>query len=705
MLNEAVILHSLPGRTRLRVQSPLRPVMIECFFRSLPGVHAASYTKETGTVLIYHDTSLSLREIMKYLKACIRNEKEKRQTSWKQYAAIATCTFIFAAHWIMGRNPAFWAFRPLLHKITVATAVLSTLQVIKDGIWNVIRHGKANANTLTAASIFASIYTRNPVSALVITIMSTISEMLSEHTSEKTKNYIRSVLELDTKYAWCVNETGIEEKVSIEDIKAGDTIVVFMGEKIPADGKVSEGYGVVDESAITGEYMPKEVTCQSHVYAGTILQSGQLKIHVEKAGDDTAASRIIHLLEEAQEKRAPIQHLADMLAERMVPVSFGLSLLTFLLTRDVNRAMNMLVIDFVCGIKLSTATALYASIGKAAKKGAIVKGSHHVEQMAQVNTVILDKTGTITEGSPVVQQVIPCEGYDKEEVIRLAAAAERNSSHPIADAILKQAQEWRLDIPNRDGESQVETVVGKGIRTFLNGKPIVVGSLRFMTELKVNIEQLVQKLERDENIIYVAYNQTLIGIISIFDKVRAGMHRAVQELRQYGVSEVVMLTGDKRAAAREMSRRLNLDWYHAEALPEDKATYVKQYRRNSTVMMVGDGINDAPALAYANIGVTMGAKRTDIASEASDIIITSDNPEMLSELVGLSKRTMQIIKQNFFATFFINGAAILLGALGIISPVVGAAIHNAATIGVVANSARILWKGDLHHGTKVLYSA
>ena len=441
------------------------------------------------------------------------------------------------------------------------------------------------------------------------------------------------------------------------------------------------------------------------MYGGSILQDGHLVVLVEKVGDDTAISRIVKLLEEAQEKKAPIQHMANHLAEKMVPVSFGLALVTFLLTRNVNRTLNMLVIDFVCGIKLSTATALYASIGKAAKMGAVVKGSNHIEEMAKLNTVLLDKTGTITEGTPFVQQVVPCEGYNQEEVIRLASAAEKNSSHPIADAIIRQAKEWNIEIPIRDDHAKVDNIIGKGILTSLQGKQVVVGSLRFMKELKIKMDHFVQKLAKDENFIYVAYDQTLIGVISIFDRIRVGMDRAVQKLRQHGIQDIVMLTGDKKTVARLLPRSLRLNAYHAETLPEDKAKFVKQYKQNRTVMMVGDGINDAPALAHAHIGVTMGRKRTDIACEASDIMITSDNPKVLPELVGLSKKTMNIIKQNFVVTFLINGGAIILGALGIISPVAGAAIHNATTIGVVLNSARILWMGDEKFETQILSSA
>ncbi|QGQ45696.1 heavy metal translocating P-type ATPase [Metabacillus sediminilitoris] len=705
--NTVRIEHSLPGRTRFYISKVIEPGQIECWLRSFPGVRSAVYTQMTGSILVYHDLEISLVKLRQFIFSFLKinNPSEWLSSVWKQIAPIVSSITMFVANWYIQKSPASIMWKHTFHLGAMVTAIATSFNVIKDGILNLFKEKKGNANTLTAASIFASLYIGNPGSALVITIMSTISELLTEYTSQQTKQYIHSVLELDTCYAWKVNEEGIEEKVSLEEIQVGDRVVVFTGEKIPADGVVIEGYGTADESSITGEYMPKELKKDECVYAGSVLQNGHLIVIVEKVGDDTAISRIVKLLEEAQEKQAPIQNIADTLAEKMIPVSFGLALLTLLLTRNVNRSMNMLVIDFICGIKLSTATALYASIGRAAKKGAIVKGSHHIEEMSKLTTIILDKTGTITEGAPVVQHVIACEGYQQEDVIRFAATAEKNSSHPIADAIVKQASKWGIPIPMRDNNAQVETVVGKGISTFLDGKQIFVGSLRFMNESKIKVDHFLHKLEKDENVIYVAYDQTLIGVVSIFDKIRSGMHRTVQHLRKQGIDDIIMLTGDKRTVAREMARRLRLNWYHAEALPEDKATYVKHYGKRGSVMMVGDGINDAPALAHADVGVTMGAKRTDIASEASDVIITSDNPEMLSELVGLSRKTMNIIKQNFIVTFAINGLAILFGALGIFSPIVGAAIHNAATIGVVINSARILWTGDESNESKVLCSA
>lgn len=696
MYHAVRLVHSLPGRTRFHLNSSLKPALIEYLIRLLPEVNSASYNRVTKNVLIYHQPTLTVHSLKKYLKQLsLQSEEEQVRASsfnWRKILPVVACTTVFLANWYIQKKPFPLFVKTLLNRLANITPIVTSFNVIKDGTMSVVKERKANANTLTAASIFASLFTKNPGSALVITIMSTISELLTEYTSEKTKEYIHSIMNLDITYAWKVNENGVEEKVELSQVQQGDTIIVFTGEKIPVDGTVSIGQGTVDESSLTGEYMPKEKYDGQQVFAGSILQQGQLTILVGKVGKDTALSKIVQLLEEAQEKQAPIQNLANELSEKMVPVSFGLALITLLLTRDLNRAMNMLVIDFICGIKLSTATALYAAIGKAAKNGAIIKGSNYIEDMSHLETIILDKTGTITEGKPVVQQVIPFEGFEQEEVIRLAAFAEKNSTHPIANAIVNQAKEWKVDIPARDKSTKLDMIIGKGISTFLHGKQIAVGSLRFMKELKIQMNDYIEK-HKDENFIYIAFDKKLIGMISIYDRIRSGMHRAVEELRLQGVKDIVMLTGDKRKVAKEMANRLNLNWYHAETLPEDKARFVKQYRRNSTVMMIGDGINDAPALAHANIGITMGGKRTDIACEASDIIVTSDNPEVLPQLVRLSKKTMNIIKQNFFATFLINGSAILLGILGVISPISGAAIHNAATIGVVINSARILWGG------------
>ena len=304
------VVHSLPGRTRIHLNSSLRPELIEYFIRSLPCIHSASYTPETGNVLIYHHPMLSLYTLKRSLRVFVEKSVEKIE-HWKKFMPIAACGAMFLANWYIQRSPFSPLVKMAVHRAAGVTGILASIGEIKDGIRSLIKNRKANANTLTAVSILASIYLGNPGSALVITMMSTISERLSEYTSQKTKEYIHSVMELDTTFAWKVNEQGIEEKVALDQVQVGDTVAVFTGEKIPVDGVVIQGHGTVDESSITGEYMPKEIGKAEKVYGGSILQNGQLVVLVEKVGDDTAISRIVKLLEEAQEKKAPIQNMAD----------------------------------------------------------------------------------------------------------------------------------------------------------------------------------------------------------------------------------------------------------------------------------------------------------------------------------------------------------------------------------------------------------
>jgi cation-transporting P-type ATPase C len=702
MINNFTILHRLSGRTRIKVYTDTPSAVIESYFRFVPLVYSASYSVETKSLLLYHDPRISWKDIIQHIKRSRFSQKRKSSETKNDQSQMKKNIFrislgigavlldlMFPSRLMTSGISKFSNFSAL-------AALLSSTEVIKNGINSLLKERRANTDTLTSTALLSSILKGSPKSALVISIMSSVSELLTDYTVFRTRNHVRNMLKLDVSYVWKVNATGNEVKLPIQNIQTGDHIAVFQGEKIPVDGKIIEGLGSVDESSITGEYIPKEVYKEKYVYAGSILKVGQLKVQVEHIGDETAVARIIHLIEDAQSKQAPIQSITDRISEQLVPISFIMAALVYLTTRNWNRVLNMLVIDFVCGLKLSTATAISASIGKAAQKGILVKGGQYIENLAEVDTLILDKTGTITEGRPVVDSVFPCEGFSKKDVIRYAASAEEHSSHPIAEAISKEAELLEVDIPEHD-HSQIKSYVGRGIRAVIDKAPVLVGNLSFMEESKVNLSSLKtvnDGIIKGENVVYISYNDHLAGIISIQDQVRSGMKRAVHQLRRQGIDEIVMLTGDKNYAAQSISASLSLDAYQAEALPNDKAAFVRQYRpKNNTVMMVGDGINDAPALAYADIGVTMGRKRTDIAVEASDIIITSDNPQTIPEIIGLSRRTMKIIHQNFAVTLLVNSSALLLGAIGIISPVIGAAVHNGATIGVVLNSSKILFLG------------
>ena len=417
---------------------------------------------------------------------------------------------------------------------------------------------------------------------------------------------------------------------------------------------------------------------------------------VEKVGKDTSLAQIIHLVEEAQTRRAPVQNFADKMANMLVPVSFIGAAIIYGATKDWQRVLNLLFIDFSCGLKLSTATAISAAIGVAAKQGILIKGGNYIENLSNVDTVVLDKTGTITIGVPQISHIETREGVSKKEIILSAASAEMHSVHPLAVAIQKYVKDNDWQTPPHDSS---ETVVARGMKAIVppfeefSGGDILVGSRRFMDEEGVTGVPAVVDKTWGKNILFVAKDGEYMGFLTIQDPVRPGMKKTLNRMRRIGVDEVVMLTGDSKEVAADVAHAMDIDGYHAEILPEDKANYVMELQKRGNVMMVGDGINDAPALAFADIGVSLGGQKTDIAAESAAITIRSEDPGKLFNALQIGQRTMEVINQNFTATILVNSTAMLLGALGKISPLWAAVIHNTATLAVVLNSARILGPG------------
>ena len=381
------------------------------------------------------------------------------------------------------------------------------------------------------------------------------------------------------------------------------------------------------------------------------------------------------------------------MANMLVPVSFIGAAIVYGATKDWQRVLNLLFIDFSCGLKLSTATAISAAIGVAARKGILIKGGNYIENLAHIDTIVLDKTGTITMGTPQIQQIVTAEGVDEKELILLAASAEMHSVHPLAVAIQKYVKANHWTTPSH---SDSETIVARGMRAIVpdfegyTGGEILVGSRRFMQEQAVTgLPELTDK-QNGKNLLYISRNGAFLGTLAILDPVRPAMKKTLNRMRRLGIDEIVMLTGDSKEVAAEVARNLDIDSYHAEILPEDKANYVMKLQKRGDVMMVGDGINDAPALAFADIGVSLGGNKTDIAAESAAITIQSEDPAKLYDALAIGRQTMGIINQNFTATIIVNSAAMILGALGRISPLWAAVIHNTATLAVVMNSVRIL---------------
>nr|WP_231038521.1 cation-translocating P-type ATPase [Pectinatus haikarae] len=601
--------------------------------------------------------------------------------------------------------PQFYISMRLLRS---AFVLFSARKIIHDGFNSVVKDREANADTLTATAVIASVIAGKPESSLTLLSLSNAAEMLTSYAAERARKHISDLLSLDQQFTWRIDTDGVERRTAIEDIRPADRICVHLGEKICIDGIVTEGSAAVDQASITGESQPAMKHKNSRVYAGTVVQNGSLTILVEKVGDDTSIARIVHLVEEAQTRRAPVQNFADRMANMLVPVSFIGAALVYGVTRDWQRVMNLLFIDFSCGLKLSTATAVSAAIARAARQGILVKGGNYIETLADIDTVVLDKTGTITLGIPQIAAIHTTGEVTEKELLLLAGSVEMHSIHPLAVAIQKYIKDKKWEAPPH---ITTETVVARGIRGLVDdfadgsGGKIIVGSRRFMRE-----ENVVNYNEIDEfrhtsgsSVVYIARDDKFIGCLEINDPIRPQMKRTLNQLRRRGVDEIVMLTGDTEEAAKEVALKMDLDSYYAEVLPEDKADIVRHLQKNGRVLMVGDGINDAPALSFADVGVALGGRRTDIAVESSDITINSDDPSKLMEITQIGDDTMNMIRQNFTATITLNSIAMVLGALGRINPLVAAIVHNAATLAVVLNSGRILIsleKGILPSGNR-----
>ena len=568
---------------------------------------------------------------------------------------------------------------------------------IKNGVVGLFKDKRPNADTLTATAVIASVLAGKPESSLTLLALSNGAEMLTSYAAEKARTHISGLLSLDQRFVWRVDGE-VETKIPIEQVQAGDIIAAHTGEKIVVDGKVIEGTAAVNQASITGESRPAMKSVDAQVYAGSVVEAGEVLIKVEKVGKDTSLANIVHLVEEAQTRKAPIQNLADQMANLLVPVSFIGAAMVYGATRDWQRVLNLLFIDFSCGLKLSTATAISAAIGAAAKRGILVKGGNYIEALANTDTVVLDKTGTLTMGVPQISFIKTAKDVKEEELILLAASAEQHSVHPLAVAIQNVVKENDWTVPQH---IKSETVVARGMTAVVpdfgefKGGDILVGSKKFMTENKVSARSISSILDstpniESQNLLYVARDKKLIGIIGIEDPIRPQMKKSLNQMRRLGVDEIVMLTGDSKTVAEKVALEMDLDAYFAEILPEDKARYVNKLKQYGTVMMVGDGINDAPALAFSDVGITLGGRQTDIAAESSAVTIHSEEPSRLVEALRLGQRTMDLVHQNFTATILVNSAAMVLGAIGKISPLWAAVIHNTATLAVVLNSCRVL---------------
>jgi len=718
------IVHRLRGRIRIKskafkyIGNSLK-AQIEKQLLQVRYIENVEISLITGTILIYfEDVSLSDQNLISLIQNTLnshifeicKNEKIEKSSKYvierklQEESPKEIMKKIVTTAGLLGYNlffksknaVALTGIRRFLNYNTLSTIALA-MPVLKNGINSLIKNKRPNADTLSSSAIISSILLGKESAALTIMFLEEVSELLTVYTMEKTRGAIKDMLSVGENYVWKEISEDNVKRVPIEEIQKDDIIVVQTGEKISVDGKIIRGEALIDQSSITGEYMPIKKSAGEEVYAGTIIKNGNISIIAEKVGDDRTVSRIIKLVEDANSNKADIQNYADTFSAQLIPLNFILAGIVYASTRSITKAMSILVIDYSCGIRLSTAVAFSAAINTAAKNGILVKGSNFIEELSKAETVIFDKTGTITEGKPKVQSIeVFDNSISENEMIGLAGAAEEQSSHPLATAIMSEIKDRGIEIPKHN---KIKTVVSRGVETKVGkgkeAKTIRVGSKKYMLENNIDLTLATEAergiISRSEIGLYVSQDEKIIGLIGVSDPPRENIKKAINRLRNYGVDDIVLLTGDLRQQAETIASRMSIDRYESELLPEDKAKNILKFQsKGSNVIMIGDGVNDAPALSYANVGVALGSTRTDVAMEAADITITQDNPLLVPGVIGLSKSTVKTIKENFAMVIGLNTFALVLGATGILAPIYASVLHNSTTILVVMNSLKLL---------------
>ena len=561
-----------------------------------------------------------------------------------------------------------------------------------------LRSGRAGTDALVTAATVASLVLRENVVALTVLWLLNIGEYLQDLTLRRTRRAISALLRGTADTAWIRladgPEAGTEVQVPVDTVQIGDEVVIHDHVAIPVDGDVVEGEAVVDQSAITGETLPVSIIAGCTVHAGSVVLRGRLVVRASAVGNQTTIGRIISRVEEAQHDRAPIQTVGENFSRRFVPISFIVSAITLAVTGDVRRAMTMLLIACPCAVGLATPTAISAAIGNGARRGILIKGGSHLEQASRVDAIVFDKTGTLTVGRPVVTNIIALhDDWQPEQVLAYAASSELHSRHPLAEAVIRSTEERRIIIPPHE---ECEVLVGLGMRTWADGRTLLLGSPSLLRAENVAVSReasdWVDKLRRQaETPLLLAVDDTLVGLISLRDEVRPEALDVLKQLRSNGIRRIVMLTGDHPDIATVVAGELGIDEWRAEVMPEDKLEVVRQLQDEGYIVgMVGDGINDAPALAAANIGIAMGLAGTDVAVETADVALANDDLRRLLDVGDLGARAVEVIQQNYGMSIAVNAAGLLIGAGGALSPVLAAILHNASSVAVVANSSRLI---------------
>ena len=671
---------------------------IERSVEHLPGILSAEVSYVLSSATVYYDPHRVEEDQIK--KAITKpgyvvreTIAERTRAFWREkrpFIFMAATGITLGLSWIVGWTGLGHTRIPMA--FAVVSLIIGGYPILKSAI-KALLIPDLNVDTLVSiAAIAATSVGAYQEAATVIFIM-LLGEFLEYLTVGKARKAIASLIQLSPKTAW-VRREDREVQVPIEEVKAKEVVIVKPGERIPVDGKIISGCSSINQSMLTGESIPVDKGMGDRVYCGTINESGSCEIETTQVAEDTKLAQIKRLILEAQAEKSPTQRIMDRFARYFIPAILLIALATFLITGEPIRAITILIVACPCALVLGTPTAVVAAIGNAARQGILIKGGEYLEQMGRLKTLLMDKTGTLTHGKPKVVEMKAFNGVDAKGVLYWAAIAEKRSEHPLARAITEKADEIGLTIPHPE---VFENFRGKGVKAKRDSRTIIVGRAEWLAGEGIEIPDSVKELLKTKESegmtsLLVSLDGRLLGTVSISDTLRERAKATIDKIRGEGVSEIWMLTGDSEQVANRIGKELGIR-YEARLLPEEKVRRVKEWKRKGQVVaMVGDGVNDAPALAAADIGIAMGAVGTDVAIETADIALMTDELEKIPTVIRLSRKALRVIKENLVFALVFNTAMVILSAQGWVTMILGAIVHQASSLLVILNSMRLLRK-------------
>lgn len=587
---------------------------------------------------------------------------------------------------IVGYQPRYWSDALVLSAATIGGSLIT----VKSA--RVLLKGDFGVDVLASIAIWISVLVGEYLAAAIVVIMLNGGELVEDYASERSSEAIEKLIRSAPVTAR-VRRDGEDVEVDLEEVVLGDIVLVKPGEKIPIDGVIVRGYGLVNEASITGESLPSEKSVGSQVYGSTLLENGSLDIKVTRTHKETVFANIVRQVKEARSRRTRVERVADRYARWFAPIILSAAIVTQLVTRNPLSTAAVLVIACPCALTLATPIAVVAGLGNAAHNGVLMRGGTSLEEIGRSDAVIIDKTGTITLGKPKVVSIRPLKGRSAEDVLLLAGTVEQRSEHSLAKALLDKTRELEITLDDPD---EFHAKPGYGVIAERQGRRILVGNLRLMKEYNIELDRELTGYVDAESlsgrtVVVVAEGSEAVGAIAIADTLRDGVKESISQMRRVGAKKVVMLTGDKLPAATEVAKGAGIDEVYADLLPGDKVKHIEEYRRQGyRTIAIGDGINDAPALAAADVGIAMGVAGTDVAMETAGIVLMTDALSKVAKTMALGKKALSVIKQNVVFALAVNILGLFLSSQGLVNPIMASIIHEGNALIVVFNSLRLI---------------